>query len=175
MEKDMVWAKTILSVYRYLERICGAIDKIVMQSALGSGEVTGGAYSHNNVYSISQKIIDYSQRKVTLINLKVLVEDILKNIPISDAKILIERYVNGAKRREISERLEISMRTVYRKIERAEKSFLSKMCQKGYSSFKLQQFLKDEVWIKSAYDMIESEGDENFVISKINLKKAASM
>ena len=36
MNSDCVWAKTLLSVYRYLERIAGAIDKIIEKTGLGS-------------------------------------------------------------------------------------------------------------------------------------------
>ena len=30
MKNDLHWTKTILTVYRYLERICGGMDKIIM-------------------------------------------------------------------------------------------------------------------------------------------------
>ncbi len=175
MKNDLVWAKTILSVYRYLERICDAIDNIVMQSALGSFSIVGQDYSFNNVYSISQKIIDYSQRKITLINLKVLIEDVLQEISSADAKILIERYVEGAKRREMAEKFNVGLRTVYRKIDHAEQAFVKKMRLKGYGAFKMQEFLKDELWIKNAYHAIEDKGEENFQIADLNLKKAVAM
>ncbi|MGN1201108.1 MAG: ECF-type sigma factor [Candidatus Caccovivens sp.] len=175
MKNDMVWAKTILSVYRYLERICDAIDNIVMKSALGSYNIVGQDYSFNNVYSISQKIIDYSERKITLINLKILIEDILKEIAPNDAKILIERYVEGIKRREMAEKFDIGLRTVYRKIDHAEQAFVKKMRFKGYDAFKMQEWLKNELWIKNAYLAIENNGDEGFQISGVGLKKAVSM
>lgn len=175
MKNDLVWAKTILSVYRYLERICDAIDNIVMQSALGSFNIVGQEYSCNNVYSISQKIIDYSQRKITLINLKILIEDILQELSPSDAKVLIERYVEGAKRREMAEKFEVGLRTVYRKIDHAEQAFVKKMRLKGYGAFSIEEFLKNELWIKNAYLNIEDKGEEDFQISGVNLKKAVSM
>ena len=39
MKNDELWAKTLLSVYRYLERIAGAIDKIILRSGLNSANM----------------------------------------------------------------------------------------------------------------------------------------
>ena len=47
---EILWTKTLLSVYRYLERICGAIDKIILQRALNCSNVTGQNYFYNNVF-----------------------------------------------------------------------------------------------------------------------------
>ena len=67
-----IWAKTILSSYRYLERIAGAIDKMVESSGINSRDMSGVAFSNNNILSLAEKMIDLSERKVKLINLKVL-------------------------------------------------------------------------------------------------------
>ena len=49
MKKDLVWTKTLLSVYRYLERVCDAIDKIVIKNALGCVDITGQNYLQSNI------------------------------------------------------------------------------------------------------------------------------
>lgn len=174
MKNDLVWTKTILTVYRYLERIAGAMDKIMMQSALNSSNILGHNFHNNNIYSISQKLIDLSQRKITLINLKVLVEDTLKSINKTDAQILIERYIDSKKCKEMADKRDISMRTIFRKISLAEKAFDKRLHLKGYTSLRFDRWLCEEGWIKNVYSQL-SKNDEDFVLTNFYLAKAVSM
>lgn len=174
MKNDLCWTKTILTVYKYLERISGAIDKIVEKSALASFNIIGQNYHNNNTLSISNKIIELSERKVTLINLKVLVEQTFLEISEKDAQILIEKYVDGRKTIEVADRFELSLRTCFRRISSAENSFKSKLCAKGYNDIKIADMLKDEGWIIRAYNNIATKEGE-FEISNSYLEKAVSM
>lgn len=175
MKNDLVWTKTLLSVYRYLERICGAIDKIVMKSALNSADILGQNYFYNNVYSISQKLIDLSERKITLINLKILIEETLGEIDNQSARILIQKYFDGTKCKDIAEKNNISLRTVFRKIANAEKAFCCRLRMKGYNFLKLGSMLKDEGWINNVYLRLSEKADDDFVLSNSYLAKAVSM
>lgn len=176
MESQIIWTKTILSVYRYLERVCNAIDRICMQSALASGNILGSNFHNNNALAISQKLIDLSERKVNLINLKILTDDILKSLAVKDAKMLVLVYCDGQKRKDIAQTCDISLRTVFRRIDTAEQSFAKKLVCKGYNAFVLAKMLKDEAWIKSVYDRFCQKGNEEEVsLSSIFLEKAAAM
>lgn len=174
MKEDLIWSKTILTVYRYLERVAGAIDRIVLRSGLGSGNIYGQNYLYNNVLSISQKIIDLSERKITLINLKVLTEDILKKLKAEDLKILLERYVDGRKYKDIGTRNNISLRTVYRRLEASEIAFARFLDVRGFSSERLLKMLEHEKWILSVYQHIK-EKSEDFSVSASFLARAVSM
>lgn len=174
MNEDLVWSKTILTVYRYLERLSGAIDKIVLRSGLSSGNIYGQNYLYNNVLSISQKIIDLSERKVTLINLKVLTEDIFKKLKREDLKILLERYVEGKKFKDIGEANNISLRTVYRRLEASENAFARFLSVRGYTDDKLLNMLSQEKWILSVHNHIK-EKSEDFSVSASFLARAVSM
>ncbi len=173
--KNCLWTKTLLTVYRYLERIAGAIDKIILQSGLNSGFVSGQNYYSNNVYAISQKIIDLSERKVTLINLKVLIEDVLKDIDENDAQILIEKFFDGVKTKDLVNAHGVSMRTMFRRIDGALKSFSSCLAMKGYSDATLSNMLNNEGWIKNVFMRFSDKNDEDLVLSNIFLEKAVSM
>ncbi|MDE6583704.1 MAG: hypothetical protein K2K31_03555, partial [Clostridia bacterium] len=162
-------------VYRYLERISGAIDKIIMKSALGSSNIIGQNYFYNNVFTISQKLIDLSERKVTLINLKVLIESVLAEMDKKDAQILIERYFDGTKAKVLAESRNISIRTVFRKIADAEKSFTLKLHFKGFNDLKLNSLLSEEEWIKNVYRKFSDNECEEIMLSKCELSKAVSM
>ena len=176
MNKNLLWTKTILSVYRYLERICGAIDKIILRSGLDSANLNQRTYYYNNVMSITQRIIDLSQRKITLINLKVLSEQCLKSIKSTDAQLLISLYVDGAKRREIAEQYGMSLRTTFRRIEAAEISFSKALRCKGYDDEKLENMLHAEAWISSVYNKYSKcENNEKIEMVTCSVAKVAAM
>lgn len=174
MNEEIIWSKTILTVYRYLERVAGSIDKIVLRSGLSSGNIYGQNYLYNNVLSISQKLIDLSERKVTLINLKVLTEEILKKLKQEDVKILIDRYIDGRKFKDIALRNEVSMRTVYRRLDASEASFARFLQVKGFPASKLAKMLANEKWIMSAYQHIKDKS-EDFSITTSFLARAVSV
>lgn len=175
MKNEMIWTKTLLTSYKYLERICGAIDKIVLQSGLNCLDISGQNYFHNNTYAISQRLIDLSDRKITLINLKVLVEEILQDIEQPEADILIKKYCDCLKTHEIANVLSISLRTAFRKIENAEMAFKSRLKTKGYSDIYLKLMLKDEKWIKNVYEQFARKGNQDIILTKAYLSKVASM
>ena len=175
MKNDMTWTKTILTVYRYLERISGAIDKIILQSGLNSSNIVGSNYFSNNTYSVSQRIIDLSERKVTLINLKVLIETSLSEIGQIEAELLIEKYLNGLKSHELAEKFSLSMRTVFRRLINAEKALKNRLQAKGYTDMRLKYMLKDEGWINNIYNQFASKDNQEIILSKVYLAKAVSM
>ena len=175
MKKDLLWAKTLLSVYRYLERLCGSIDKIINRTGLSSINVNSQTFYYNNVYSITQRIIDLSHRKVTLINLKLLIEDILQKMRPCEAKCLISRYVDGTKRRVMAEHEAVSLRTIFRRIERAEASFSKILLAKGYDEVKICKMLIDEQWIHNVYSRIAEKDEDDFCLSNLFLQRAVSI
>lgn len=174
-KNNIIWTKTILSVYRYLERIAGAIDKIILQSGLGCQNVSTQNYFLNNTYAVSQKIIDLSERKVTLINLKILIEDTLREIPKKDAEILILRFFDGKKVKDLCELKNLSMRTAFRKIDSAVLSFTSALTRKGYDTCKLENMLESEAWIKNVYIRFSSKNVDEIQLSKVFLAKAVTL
>ena len=176
MENNLAWTKTILSVYRYLERICGAIDKIILNTGLSSRNVSLTNYFRNDALSVSQKIIDLSQRKVSLINLKLLTEQCLKKIKTDDARLLILCYIDGMKRRELADKFGISMRTIFRRIDAAESSFAKMLHLKGYTDSKLAEDLKNENWIKSVFSKYsKGEEQERIELSSSYINRAVAM
>lgn len=162
--KENCWTKTLLGTYRYLENITGAIDKMVMKTALNSYHFCRG--ESNNVYNISNKIIDLADRKITLINLKVIIDKVLMEIPESDAKLLIERYVENVKCRVMAESSKVSIRTLFRKLTCAENNFTKKLVANGYTDARLNELLKKEKWILNFYDQVANKGEENLNMQK---------
>ena len=61
------------------------------------------------------------------------------------------------------------MRTVFRRLEKAENMFNKKLLSLGYTSLKLKNMLKDETWILNHYENIASSKNEELSVKSIAL------
>lgn len=172
---ETYWTKTLLVTYNYLETIAGAIDKITLKTALNSFDYSKINLVKNNVYSISNKLIDLADRKITLINLKILIEDVLKNIPIKDAVFLINRYFDRMKCKDLADKHGICVRSVFRRLTIAERNFDKKLKAKGFNDKKLNDMLKNERWILNFYESIKNNKEEDLNISSSMLERVAAL
>lgn len=184
MDKENVaWAKTIINVYKYLEKITGAIDKIFETRAIGGSNMSGGLNGRNSVINLTNTLINLIDRKITLINLKVLTEDVLCAMDNYSARILIQKYCDGRSSEQIAKLFNISRRTYFRKLNTALVSFKKVMAQFGYDEKKLKSTLKNEKWILDVYKKMKESSDDEMVFddcyitsicSRINKQSVAS-
>ena len=171
-----VWGKTLLTVYPYLINIADAIDRMVEKKALNSFYVSSNDFLRNNVFDVVDKIIELSERKVVLINIKVLVTDILKKCNKKHAKVLIAKYISKKKNDEICELLNLPPRTYFRMIKLAENEFEEKLLKSGYSELKLYNLIKDETWIVDIKEEIQaSQRNRDVEINSLALKKKVAL
>lgn len=146
--QNHIWGKTLLSAYRFLERIAGAIDKIIEKKALASSWATSFSSVANSTLELADQIIELSERKVKLINIKLLIEKALKKLDKKDAKILICKYFDKMGPEEIIASFGLSRRSYFRRIQDAESSFESSCASLGFPISRLQTYLDSEEWIK---------------------------
>lgn len=144
-----------------------SIDKLVNKRALNSVYMGSSYFSINNVSFVADKIIELSDRKVRLINLKILTETALKNCNQKHAEILIERYVDGDKAQEIADRHSLSMRTYFRRLASAESEFSSNLSIMGYDDKKISQYLSTEKWISQIYRKFLMQEQEDFCCQEV--------
>lgn len=168
-----VWTKTVLSAYPYLIKIADAIDRIVERRALNSFYVSSVNYSSNNIYDLANNILRLSDRKVSLINLKILVEETLKKCDRGYAKLLIAKYFSRKKSAEICKMFSLPERTYFRKIKEAESQFERKMIFAGYDEKFLVNLLENEGWIFGIKTQFEKTKKEDVLFQNINLKQVA--
>ena len=153
-----IWAKTILKSYRYLERIADAIDKMIEQRGLYSMNMNSSNYYYNNILSVSDKLIELSERKIKLINLKILTEKGLLNCGRTYANLLIAKYINGKRNEEIMEMYNLPTRTFYRKVMKAEERFEMALEGLGYDNKNLTKLLEKEMWLMELKRRYEEAG-----------------
>ncbi len=153
--QNHIWAKTLLSSYRFLERIAGAIDKIIEKKALSSSQVSLSNIVTNNTLVLADQIIDLSERKIKLINLKILIQNALGKMDKSQARILIKKYIEKNSVDQILDSMSLSRRTYFRKVSEAESAFEAVCASLGYPYNKLDVYLQSEKWIleiKNSYE-----------------------
>jgi hypothetical protein len=145
-DSEKSWAKALLVAYGHLETICGAIDKTVLEYGINSGRYG------IDVQFCANKVIALTERKKFLINVKVLVDNILKKLDNLNARILVVKYADRFSSLIASKTLNISMRTYFRRINVAIEQFCDVLQKYGYTSQKLSQIFKNEGWILEIYN-----------------------
>ncbi|MGI5842171.1 MAG: hypothetical protein ACOX6H_02630 [Christensenellales bacterium] len=140
----LVWAKTLLSVYRYLDRVADAIDKIVFSRAINSFYTSGSNLAFNSVESVTDDILNLTERKVNLINLKLIIKECLENTKPDLTPYLIANLIEGKTCFECVSIFNVSLRTYFRKINLALESFIKTLIRKGCDQTFFNTMLKDE-------------------------------
>ena len=144
------WSKTILSVYKYLEALSNSIDDLVRKKSINSAFYNNGRF--DSAYSCANKIMRLTNRKVNLINLKVLVENTLLKLPLKYRQVLILNYVDGVKSCDIAETMHISNRTYFRVKSESLERFADALINEGFTKEKLEEMFCDENWLTKLYN-----------------------
>lgn len=152
------WTKTLLYVYKYLERVCDGIDMLVERNALNSFHYR----SDNEVGFVSERICALCERKAKLVNIKVLVDTCLLKLEKSSAQLLIERYIDDDASENIAFRHGLNIRTYFRKLIQAESSFSILMLREGYNEDKLEEYLSGEKWIIEVCEKFKNDGKYDY-------------
>lgn len=146
--ENELWAKTLLSLYRHLKTMANSIDNLIKRIGINS------AFNHS-VYNAtlldSNKIIELTERKIKIINLKVIIEKALRALRDRDLKLLVLRYVDNVNYKAIIKLLNITERTYFRRKEVAIANFANQLSLLGFDAKKLSKYLENENWIKNTY------------------------
>lgn len=145
-----VWSKTVLSIYRYLESLSKAIDNLIVKKSVNSMFYTNSR--GNSTYDCASEIIELTQRKVNLINIKVMVDDGLHNLSFEHKRILMLCYVDGLSTKEMMRVMGCSARTFFRKKEESLVAFAKTLRAMGIDEAKLSSMFENEKWLKDLHD-----------------------
>lgn len=164
-----VWSKTLLNLSGCLEKIADSIDKIVLNYGL-KGNPKGSFYDS---FRQMNKMISLTKKKITIINLKLLIDRCLSNLDELSKKILILKFIDRNRTDAIIKVLNLSRRTYFRKFRQAITSFSCELVKNGYDSERIFEMLKNEAWIIYIYDSLSKEDKIEFIddFSIINMAK----
>lgn len=150
-QKIKFWIKTLLSSYSTFPEIIKTIDKIIELQASTvsfSSDVFNGSKS---TYQQVERVIDLTERKNSLLNIYLVTQKMLKKVSPEDYDFLEKRFMYNWKIEELASELNVTMRTVYRKIEKLIDEIYQnlKLCNWTLKFIELQ--VKDEGWLKDRY------------------------
>lgn len=144
------WSKTILSVYKYLEALSNSIDNLVLKKSINSAFYS--SYRFDSCYDVANKIMQLTERKINLINIKVMVDDTFESLPIKQRQLLALCYIDNIKSSIVADMMGISLRTFFRKKSEALNSFSKHMISKGYTKERIEDMFLGESWIRRLYE-----------------------
>ena len=154
------WTKTILTVYRHLPKITKSIDKIFEARAIGGSVMSSNAMAYNDVYNLTNNLINLTERKKSLINLKLLADKVLTSIDRDLAKLLILRYIDGYGYDKLAEHFGVCERTIYRKMNRALDVSVYALLRNGYDENKIENMIEKENWL---FEVCRETAKEDFI------------
>ena len=130
--------KTMICVYKELEKRCELIDDTVIRRAVNS--------AHRNIYETVDELIDLINEKRTYCNVKVIIDEALEKM--SD-KSAIEKYILGVNIKDIEKDFN-SERTMYRHLSK-QKEELYQIIINKYEIDKLIEIISDSNWLMNKY------------------------
>lgn len=140
-----VWTNLLLKNYNNLVNFADAVDERIKSLAQSSASVMLSAMELSNM------VIDLMQKKVSLCNAKVLVENVLKNLKEEEKRILILKFVDNVPIEVIAKILNQSLRTTYRKLGEAKRRFAETMMFMGFTDKELSSLFYKQLWIYEEY------------------------
>lgn len=149
--KLKVWAKTMLTVQRHLEKVTKALDELIYKKAISSAFVTSKNLMEQTCQRLGDFIINVSETKVNLINLNTICVSALKGIDKTSAKILILKHIENKTSADIFSLLNMSERTYFRKLNLAYEKLESWLFKNGFTSDYFMKKYSNEGWIMEAY------------------------
>ncbi|MDD2226967.1 MAG: hypothetical protein PHH71_00065 [Clostridia bacterium] len=161
--------KTLFTVYRFLERLANSIDRIINTRAVNACFVHLENTAYNYVEKVADDIMELTQRKITLINLKVITDNILENINQDFARFVIMKYIEDRSIFEISDALEVSMRTLSRWNNNAIIKGALYLRGNGLTLNVMVDLIKNENWIVQVFNEFNKKTREKLCIDK-NIK-----
>lgn len=121
---------TVLVAYSALPKILKDYDSAFrarLQSSFMSAHLQRGVTTEKLV----QEMLDINGRKLAMLQLKEIVERAADSIPTELSNILVLRFVKGKTFQEIADIENISVRTAFRRFDRARDSFASALDRLG--------------------------------------------
>lgn len=133
----------------------------MLKQGVNSGYYYSGYY--NSTYNCANKIIELTARKQKLISIRLLIDDALAKLQPNDIRLLVLAYFDMLKCSDVSQALDISMRTFFRRKNAAILKLSKVLNCMGYDHNKLFSHLKDEEWLIHLFNknLESSEGEED--------------
>lgn len=165
MKQEMIIA--ILEGYSRLDKLVKQTDKKVLDIALKSG-------GHGSGYPSTMRDIElinyYTNRKINLINLKIIVCKMLDSLTPKLRNLAKMRYINRLNVKTTAERLNISVRTVFRHCNRLAEQCMTRFFAKYPNYIEiLEDIFHQEKWLSVLAERIKKSKETRTLVKSIPL------
>lgn len=166
-----LWARTLLTAYRYVPKVVKQVDSVIMKNALKSAGFDCSGFAKLSTITQVNNILGLMEVKKRAYFIKDYVERVMSNLSLIKQKLLSQIFFENKKIAAIVLGGEFSQRTYYRRILEALEDFEKKMNE---SDCKIKDFEKDfnDNWIIGIKEMFLSEKSEKNKKNRSN-KRAA--
>lgn len=154
-----VWCKSFLSIYHIIPNIVNSIDRLVLLKGINSAYYSHG--QNNSTIKQIDSVINLSQKKVSLINLKVLTDEVLLEMNEKNSKLLIIRFINNINCKKAIELSGMTRRTYFRALNRALNEFEGLFYRKILKNKSLYQTFLKEDELEDIFEKINLFGKES--------------
>lgn len=149
-----IWCKSFLSIYHIIPNIVRSIDKLVYLKSVNSSCFR--LDNKNETVDQIENIVSLTQRKVNLINLKLLTDEVLLEMNTKKAKILKLRFIDNIKCKKAIELSGLSRRTYFRTLNNAFTEFESLFFIKILKSEKLYKAFSTETFFEDIFNKVNT-------------------
>lgn len=149
------WVKTLLSVHDTIPNIIKLIDKMVSAkagSAVG-GSCIFGDYK-NGTYNQIEQLLDLQDRKLSLINLYTLIENMVSCLPKRYKEFVNLKFYKHKTMQYIAADLEIDERTAFRWSNTVLQLLVEYCVKNNWSVLFIQSQTKSEPWLMEHFNKI---------------------
>lgn len=148
-----IWIKTLVSAYRNIPEIIRAVDRVIeaQASTISFGSSIFNSGSKSTLDQV-ERVIDMSERKRSLANVFLMTKSILKELPPTDYQILEQKFFLKCSLKEIATEHNISVRTVYRKINKILDELYFICLKHNWSKKMIETQVKSEHWLKAKHE-----------------------
>lgn len=144
---DLCDAYSLIDSYKFLEKTCKSIDGYVLNQALCFGPLP----TEFSTQVIADKIIALTERKKTLVNLKVFIDECVNKMTVNSKKIMMLKLHYRCSMQKICAILNFCERTAFRHVKKAMDEFLFYANKHSYCD-KAMNLFKSEKWLNSIRD-----------------------
>lgn len=149
-DKELIcYIRTLMSVKKFIPNIMSVIDaisdKIACNPFFASNNIFGD--EKNGTLSQMNRLIDLGQRRDSLINLNLFIEDLINSLDERNRKFIKLKFIEKQSPANIAAELEVTERQVYRINKSVLLKLLSIAKRKNYSVCFIKFQLKSEQWV----------------------------
>lgn len=155
------WIKTLLSSYNTIPEIIKTIDKIIELQASSLTFASDIYNQSKSTLSQVEKVIDLTERKNSLLNIYIMIKEMIKKLSETDAEMLEKKFVFNWSSEELAREYEVSVRTIYRKIDRIIEQIYEYCIKHKWSLRFIELQVKEEGWLKEKFLKIITEYYKN--------------